>query len=127
MTLERRFYPHMDQPFGAFCHAVRTGEWLFVSGLTARSDSSDVGDIVTQTETVMERLAAVLRAEGGSLSDVVRVTVYVTELDRLMDIHEVRHRYFGDALPASTLVQVSALVRPELKIEIEAVVALPDA
>ena len=49
------------------------------------------------------------------------MTVYVTELDRLMEIHEVRLRYFGDALPASTLVQVSALVQPELRIEIEAI------
>ena len=124
MTMQRRNYPHMEAPFGAFCHAVRTGEWLFVSGLTARGDRSAQADIVTQTEEVLQRLQGVLRAEGGSLRDVVRVTVYVTEMDRLMDIHAVRHRYFGDALPASTLVQVAALVRPELKIEVEAIARL---
>lgn len=124
MTLLRRNYPHMEPPFGAFCHAVRTGEWLFVSGLTARDSLAQQGDILAQTESVLERLKRVLEAEGGSLRDVVRVTVYVTEMDQLMEIHRIRHRYFGDAVPASTLVQVAALVRPELKIEIEAIARL---
>ncbi len=124
MPLQRKIYPHMDAPFGAFCHAVRSDEWLFVSGLTARGEDAGSQDIVAQTDMVMGRLQGVLEAEGGSLADVIRVTVYVTELDRLMEVHEVRHRYFGDALPASTLVQVSALVRPELKIEIEAIARL---
>ena len=121
MPLQRKTYPHMEAPFGAFCHAVRTDDWLFVSGLTARADDAASQDIVAQTDVVMARLQGVLEAEGGALRDVIRVTVYVTELDRLMEVHEVRHRYFGDALPASTLVQVSALVQPELRIEIEAI------
>ena len=124
MTLQRKLYPHMEKPFGAFCHAVRSDEWLFVSGLTARGDEAGSQDIVQQTDVVMARLQGVLEAEGGSLADVIRVTVYVTELDRLMEVHEVRHRYFGEALPASTLVQVTALVWPELLIEIEAIARL---
>ncbi len=124
MPLQRKLYPHMEAPFGAFCHAVRTDEWLFVSGLTARSADAASQDIVEQTDVVMARLQGVLEAEGGTLADVIRVTVYVTELDRLMEIHEVRHRYFRDALPASTLVQVSALVQPELTVEIEAIARL---
>jgi 2-iminobutanoate/2-iminopropanoate deaminase len=124
MALQRRNYEHMEVPFGAFCHAVRSDEWLFVSGLTARGADAATQDIVEQTDVVMSRLKGVLETEGGSLADVIRVTVYVTSLDRLMEIHDVRHRYFGDDLPASTLVQVSALVRPELKVEIEAIARL---
>ncbi len=124
MTLQRNVYPHMAPPFGAFCHAVRTGEWLFVSGLTAQESVASQGDILAQTESVLEGLKGVLEAEGGSLRDVVRVTVYVTEMDKLMEVHQIRHCVFGDALPASTLVKVSALVRPELKIEIEAIARL---
>ena len=63
----------MDAPFGAFCHAVRTDDWLFVSGLTARSDDIAAQDIVVQTDVVMERLKGVLEAEGGTLADVIRV------------------------------------------------------
>ena len=70
-------------------------------------------------------MKSLLEAEGMGLKDVVKVTVYATELDRLMDVHDVRFRYFGGHLPASTLVQVDALVQPHLKIEIEAVAALP--
>jgi 2-iminobutanoate/2-iminopropanoate deaminase len=124
MALERKIYPHMDAPFGAFCHAVRTDDWLFVSGLTARSDEVGSQGIVAQAEVVLNRLQGVLEAEGGSLADVIRVTVYVTTLEGLMDVHELRHWYFGGALPASTLVQVSALVQPELLIEIEAIARL---
>lgn len=123
MTLQRKNYPHMAKPFGAFMHAVRTGEWLFISGLTAAGEDTP-SDIVEQTEVTMDRMQKVLEAEGGSLKDVIRVTVYVTELDKLMEVHEVRRRYFGDALPASTLVQVTALVRPELKFEMEAIARL---
>ena len=70
-------------------------------------------------------MQSLLEAEGMTLKDVVRVTVYVTELDRLMDVHNVRWRYFGENLPASTLVQVTSLVRPKCKIEIEAIAAIP--
>lgn len=124
MELERRSYSHLDPPFGAFCQAVRTGEWLFVSGLTARGTSAEYGDIVEQTEAILKGLQTVLEIEGGTLSDIIRVTVYTTELDRLTEVHEVRFRYFGDDLPASTLVQVAALIRPHLKIEIEAICRL---
>ena len=123
--LQRQYYGHLAKPIGAFCHAVRAGEWLYVSGLTARDTPAAQGDILVQTEAICEALRGVLEAEGGGFADVVRVTVYVTELDRLAEVHEVRTRYFGEPPPASTLVQVSSLVRPELKIEIEAIARIP--
>ena len=125
MKIERKTYPELNAPFGAFCHAVRANGFLYISGFTASATSAEDGDIVAQTEATLEQIKTVLDAEGAGFSDVVKVTVYVTELDRLMDVHDVRFRYFGDHLPASTLVKVAALVRPSLKIEIEAVVALP--
>ena len=124
MVIERKIYSHMEQPFGAFCHAVRSGEWLYISGLTPNSTTAGQRDIVQQCEEVLQYMQALLEAEGGSFKNVLKVLVYVTEMDRLMDIHAVRHRYFGDALPASALVQVSGLVHPDYKIEIEAVARL---
>ena len=126
MELERKVYSHLQAPFGAFCHAVRTDGFLFLSGFTASGTPAEHGDIVAQTESILDQIKSILEAEGSGLSDVIKVTVYVTELDKLHEIHEVRFRYFGDHLPASTLVQVAGLVQPHLKIEIEAVVALPD-
>ncbi len=115
----------MKTPFGAFCHAVRANGFLFLSGFTASDTPAEHGDVVAQTESVLDQIEGVLEAEGASLKDVVKVTVYVTELDRLQEIHDVRFRHFGDTLPASTLVQVVSLVRPTLKIEIEAIAVLP--
>jgi len=74
VPLEQKMYPHKDAPFGAFCHAVRTDDWLFVSGLTARSDDVASQDIVQQTDVVMSRLQGVLEAEGGTLADIIRIT-----------------------------------------------------
>jgi 2-iminobutanoate/2-iminopropanoate deaminase len=126
MEIVRQTYSHLPKPFGAFCHAVKANGFLFLSGFTASNSPAEKGDILEQTTVVMDRLESILKAEGGSLSDVIRVTVYVTELDKLMDIHEIRFRYFGDALPASTLVQVTSLVQPNNKIEIEAIAAIPN-
>ena len=126
METEHKVYPHLKKPFGAFCHAVRANGFLFLSGFTASETPAEHGDIVEQTESTLDQMKSLLEAEGMGLNDVVKVTVYVTELDRLMDVHDVRFRYFGDTLPASTLVQVTSLVRPSLKIEIEAVAALPN-
>ena len=125
MDIERRMYPHLVKPIGAHCHAVRANGFLFLSGFTASDTPEEHGDIVAQTESILEKIKSILETEGASLKNVVKVTVYVTELDKFNEIHEVRFRYFGDALPASTLVQVSSLIRPNCKIEIEAVAALP--
>ncbi len=126
METDHKLYPQLVKPFGAFCHAVRANGFLFLSGFTAGNTPAQSGDIVEQTEAILDQIKGILDAEGAAFKDVVKVVVYVTELDKLQEIHDVRFRYFGDTLPASTLVQVSALVRPELKIEIEAVVALPN-
>ena len=123
--MESKVYPHLKKPFGAFCHAVRANGFLFLSGFTASETPAEDGDIVEQTESTLDQMKSLLEAEGMTLKDVVRVTVYVTELDRLMDVHSVRFRYFGENLPASTLVQVTSLVRPKCKIEIEAIAAIP--
>ena len=125
METDHKLYPQLAKPFGAFCHAVRANGFLFLSGFTASNTPAQNGDIVEQTEAILDQIKSILDAEGAAFKDVVKVTVYVTDLDKLQEVHDVRFRYFGDTLPASTLVQVSALVRPELKIEIEAVVALP--
>ena len=125
METEHKIYPHLQAPFGAFCHAVRANGFLYLSGFTASGTPAENGDIVAQTESVLDQIKSILEEEGVGLRDVVKVTVYVTELDKLKEIHDVRFRYFGDTLPASTLVKVAALVRPEMKIEIEAVAVLP--
>lgn len=112
---------------GAFSAAVEVtvpGRTIYVSGLTSRNERGEIvgkEDIKAQTETVLENLKTVLESAGATLDDIVKLTVFVVDIEQFDEIHEVRRRYFSEPYPASTMVEVSRLVDPELLIEIEAV------
>ena len=119
-------------PAGVFSQATEVtitpdaGRIVFVSGLTARDPATGatvgVGDVRAQTRAILDALTRVLARAGGTLDDVTRVTVYVTDIERdFAAIHEIRGQYFQPPLPASTMVQVSRLVSPDMLIEIEAI------
>ena len=126
MEIERKDYPGLPQPAGAFHHSVRVGNLLFIAGSTARGTAAETGDIAAQTEAILEKFKTILEANGGSLANVVKVTSFVTDLREAAASGEVRRKYFDGPFPASTQVQVAALGTPDLKIEIEAIAALPD-
>jgi enamine deaminase RidA (YjgF/YER057c/UK114 family) len=100
---------------------------LFCSGQTAiQADGSPpaVDDMDEQVRTAFRNLGQVLSAAGYSAADVVRINYYTTDVDALLPVlHSGAHEFFGDNLPASTLLGVSRLAYPQLKIEIEAVAA----
>jgi len=83
------------------------------------------GDVVGQAEHVLMIMGRILEQAGGSFANVLRVTVYLLDVNDRTRINPVRQKYFGAAKPASTLIQVSALAVPGLLIEIEAVAGLP--
>lgn len=119
-------------PVGSYSHSVRVEadgvSWIYVSGQIANDASGalvGVGDIRAQTEQVFENLSRILEANGATFADVVRLQTFVTTLEDLAGMREVRSRYLpADALPASTAVQVVALVVPEALIEIDLVAAV---
>ena len=125
MEIDRKMYPELGSTIGIFCHATRVGDFLYISGMTARGTEAEYGDMEAQTDAVLKKIEHILDAEGASFKDVARVTVYVTDLTDFDRIHEVRKRYFGEDLPASTLVQVASLIGSQLKIEIEAIAVVP--
>ena len=79
------------------------------------------GDVRLQTETVLEHVKTVVEEAGGGMEDIVKVTVFITDMGLYDEIHEVRRRYLEEPYPASSMVEVSALIDPRLLIEIEAV------
>jgi enamine deaminase RidA (YjgF/YER057c/UK114 family) len=83
------------------------------------------GDIRAQTRQVFENIKRAVEAAGGTLNDIVSMTVYTTDAKFSPQVSEVRRQVFGSNLPASTQVQVAALMRPELLIEINAIAILP--
>jgi 2-iminobutanoate/2-iminopropanoate deaminase len=124
MDITRRDYPEIGRPGGPFCHSVRAGNWLFISGATAGGTDAANGTAAQQAEAVLKKLSQILAAEGATLANVVKVTVFLTDMRERAEIAKVREQYFRGVYPASTLVQVAALAAPNLKLEIEAVAAL---
>ncbi|HWP01884.1 MAG TPA: RidA family protein [Gemmatimonadaceae bacterium] len=116
----------LNPPIGVFSQATMAmlpGRIIWVSGLTARDASGavvGVGDVRAQTRQILENLKAILAEGGATLDDVVKVTVFVRNMDDFQAIHEVRREYFPKDPPASTMVEVSRLVEDSLLIEIEA-------
>jgi reactive intermediate/imine deaminase len=120
--------PGLAPPVSHYCDAVRFGDLLFVSGMVGVDADGKVvgdGDAARQTRQIFENMKKVLDAAGASFADVLKVTVFMTNIDDRPRINPVRQEFFGAARPASTLVEVSRLVRPDLLVEIEAVVGLP--
>ncbi|MGA9567989.1 MAG: RidA family protein [Candidatus Korobacteraceae bacterium] len=117
-------------PLSHYTDAVRFGDILFVSGLTAHDGEGRLvggADAAAQTRQILSNLNLVLDAAGATMADVLKVTVFLTDINDRAAINPVRQEFFGSARPASTLIEVSRLALPDMKVEIEAVVGLPKA
>jgi len=118
----------LPEPISHYTDAVRAGDLLFLSGcVPVDGEGRLVGgdDVVAQARQVFANVGAILEAGGATFADVVKVTVYLTDIADRVRINPVRQELFGDARPASTLVEVSALAIPGAKLEVEAVALIP--
>jgi len=114
---------------GPYSQAVRRGSLLFCSGqipLDPKSGEIVSGDIATQTRRVLDNIAAVLRAEGLTFDNVVKTTIFLTDLRDFQTVNEVYSSYFKEQPPARSTVQVSALPKGA-KVEIEVIAAAEEA
>lgn len=106
----------------------KIGDVLILSGQVAVDSNMDVvgaGDFDAQAARVFENMRTILEANGSRLDNIVKVTIYLTDMDNFPKILELRERHFTPPYPADTIVEVSALGLPELMIEVE-VIALLD-
>ena len=131
MRTTRSNPPNVAPPIGSYAHAVRVeapgAVWVYVSGQMAHdADGNLIGDdLPAQTDQVFRNLVRVLEANGASFDDVVKIQTFMTTLDGLQGSRDVRARYLPDEPPASTAVQVAALLVPEALIEVDVIAALP--
>jgi reactive intermediate/imine deaminase len=114
-----------------YSNAVRVsaGPLLFIAGqiaLDAQGRLVGKGDLRAQAVQVLDNIRAILRAAGADMQDVLKVTVYVTDMRAFEELADIRLRYFPQDGPASAIVEVSRLALPDLMIEIEAVAAVPE-
>ncbi len=117
------------EPISHYTDAVRFGDLLFVSGAAAFDSDGNVvgkGDVVTQTRVVLQNIRDALQEVGADMGDVLKVTVFLTDIADRAAVNPVRKEFFGDAKPASTLFEVSALAVPDMLVEIEAIAGIPE-
>lgn len=119
-------------PMGTYSHAVRVegsdAVWIYVSGQIANDPEGGLvgpGDLRAQTRQVFENLRAILEANGATFADVVKIGTYLTTLEDLDAMREVRKEYLTTEPPASTAVQVVALLHPDAMIEVDLVAVMP--
>jgi len=123
-----RLAGQLAEPISHYTDGVEAAGLLYVSGMLPVNAAGELvggADVIRQSEQVLDNVGAVLHSAGASFDDVVRVGVYVRDMADREAINTVRRRYFGDARPASTLVEVSALAHPGALVEIDAVALLP--
>ena len=118
------------EPIVGYSRAVRVGDRIEVAGTTAVDASGAVvgaGDPYLQAKYALEKIGRALREAGGGFENVIRTRIFVTDISRWEAVGRAHGEVFRDIRPASTLVQVASLVRPDLLVEIEATAVVPDA
>jgi 2-iminobutanoate/2-iminopropanoate deaminase len=126
---EEFMVPGMSKPVSHFTHVVRAGRIVFVSGCVATDGRGRVvggNDVVAQTRQVHENIKRCLTAAGATFADICKVTVFLRNINDREKVNTVRKEYFGAHRPASTLVEISRLVRDDYLIEIEATAVIPE-
>lgn len=126
---EEIWVPGMPEPISHFVHVVRAGRLVFVSGCVGSDDKGHTvggSDVVAQARQAHENIKRCLAAAGATFADVCKVTVYLKNVADREKVNSVRKEYFGASRPASTLIEISQFVRPDLLLEIEATAVLPE-
>ena len=111
------------EPIAGYCRAVRVGQFIEVAGTTAvDAEGNFFGeeDVGAQTQYVLEKIQHAIEQAGGTMSDVVRTRIFVTDREYMMEVAKVHGEFFGEIMPVSTGVEIGALIDDRLLVEIEA-------
>jgi 2-iminobutanoate/2-iminopropanoate deaminase len=127
--IERLSPPGVPTPRGPYSPAVRAGGFIYVAGqvpLDPVTNQSVVGDIRRETRQALNNVKRILEGCGATMADVVRTTVYLTDVGNFAAMNEVYAEFFGEAKPARTTIGVAALPLPGAAVEIDAIAYKPE-
>lgn len=105
---------------GTWSNCLVSGGIAYIAGMTARG-SGEMADEYAQAKAIFTKIRHLVEAAGGMMADIMKVTIFVTDISQREKVWQARREFFTGNFPASTLVQVAALADPSLKVEIEAV------
>ena len=108
-----------EPPAGTWSNCLVVGGIGYIAGMTARGSTD--GDEYGQAKAIFGKIRYLVEAAGGTMADIVKVTIFVTDISQREKVWQARREFFSGNFPASTLVQVAALADPSLKVEIDAV------
>jgi enamine deaminase RidA (YjgF/YER057c/UK114 family) len=118
--IQRIMVPGIMTPVSHYCHVVRAGNLVWVSGVVGMEANGHIPpDTVAQFDIAMDTMDECLKAAGAGPEHVTKVQVFMTDISERASINPRRIAYFGENWPASTLVEVKGLVDPRMKVEIE--------
>ena len=119
-NIVRAISPEVPEPApGTWSNCLVAGGIAYVAGMTA--SGGDLTDEYTQAKAIFAKIRDLVEAAGGTMADIVTVTIFVTDISKREKVWQARREFFTGNFPASTLVQVAALANPTLKVEINAV------
>ena len=113
-----------EPPEGTWSNCLVVDRHVYIAGMTSRSDEFDtiIGEnAYDQSKVIFDKIKALIEAAGGSMADIVKVNIFLTEVNDRQQVWEARREYFEGDFPVSTLLEISKLVHPDMLVEIEAV------
>jgi enamine deaminase RidA (YjgF/YER057c/UK114 family) len=119
-SIVRATTPDVPEPApGTWSNCLVAGGVAYLAGMTARG--AELGDEYAQSTAIFTKIRHLVEAAGGTMADIVKVTIFVTDISQREKVWQARREFFTGNFPTSTLVQVAALADPSLKVEINAV------
>ncbi len=120
MSIIRAVSPEVSEPpAGTWSNCLVAGGIAYIAGMTSRGTID--GDEYAQAKAIFGKIRHLVAAAGGNMADIVKVTIFVTDITQREKVWQARREFFTGNFPTSTLVQVAALADPSLKVEIDAV------
>ncbi len=120
---QRYFSGTKWEPLVGYSRAIKADNVIYVSGTTSTDEHGEIlfpGDVYNQSVQVIKNIEKALIALGSTLDDIIRTRIYVKDIDKWQDVGRAHHEYFSKARPATSMVEVSRFIHPDIVVEIEA-------